>query len=65
MTPIVRERWELNNDDVILIDKIGNVSIDFDVIFIDSFMIIAFLICVNILYRSTMTLTSRTLKFSA
>lgn len=24
--PILRETWELNNDDVILIDKIGRVS---------------------------------------
>lgn len=26
-TPILRERWELNNDDVILLEKIGRVSI--------------------------------------
>lgn len=25
-TPILRECWELNNDDVILLDKIGRVS---------------------------------------
>jgi len=25
-TPILRERWELNNDDVILLEKIGRVS---------------------------------------
>ena len=26
-TPISRERWELNNDDVILLEKIGRVSV--------------------------------------
>lgn len=25
-TPIMRERWELSNDDVVLIEKIGRVS---------------------------------------
>jgi tyrosine-protein kinase Fer len=24
--PVAKERWELNNDDVLLIDKIGRVS---------------------------------------
>lgn len=28
-TPILRERWELNNDDVILLEKIGRVSVFF------------------------------------
>lgn len=28
-TPIPRERWELNNDDVILLEKIGRVSYAF------------------------------------
>lgn len=26
LKPIPRERWELNNDDVVLLDKIGRVS---------------------------------------
>jgi tyrosine-protein kinase Fer len=34
--PILRERWELNNDDVVLLDKIGRVRNHFSQVLLQS-----------------------------